>query len=471
VKRGGILPLIQMACSVDEKVLHAGVEALSNLALSDDNKLTIVERGGLEPLITMARNPRGQLRAEAAIAVGYLAPENEELRVLADQVRKVQEQYEEAKASVQELEDKLDTSEADKYALAGEIDKLRNKLYDVMRQSAIRKMKGIVSEWKRKQKQMGFDMFSQAVEDRKIEKQQEALEATIADLEEQLEEQKKSWAEYVNANSNQVDEVYKQQAALKCRVVMKEISNRRMCAMFYFWASKCADKRAFAGATHAAHNKTLYAELTKLKDKLDNTSDSKKRSSLEKQIKTMEKMIENDSTLKEQDELQKMETQCDEAMASQNQAMAEVELMRDKIKKQACITLLKQAKHVWDECGTPGHFARWKEMWFKRKTGVRMDEDEQADGDGEAPASAQALRKVAKLQWLVREMKQEREEMWSEMASLMAMLREFENDKVSLHKELQGLGGQVTLMEEERQMLGLNMDRMNDRVDEHIAGQ
>ena len=78
-----------------------------------------------------------------------------------------------------------------------------------------------------------------------------------------------------------------------------------------------------------------------------------------------------------------------------------------------------------------GYFALWKGVWFKRKTAVRMDDD-----DPEAPSSGAvdelAVRKISKLQWLVREMKQERDEMWSEMASLMAMLREFEAEKVQL---------------------------------------
>jgi len=229
------------------------------------------------------------------------------------------------------------------------------------------------------------------------------------------------------------------------------------------------EKRFFSQATSAGHNKTLYAELAKLKDKRTDAKDRKTMASLDQQIATMEKMIESDSTLQGIDEDQ-MEQELDVARGKENEALAEMEFIKDKIKKQACISILKLVKFMSDELGPPGYFALWKGVWFKRKTAVRMDDD-----DPEAPSSGAvdelAVRKISKLQWLVREMKQERDEMWSEMASLMAMLREFEAEKASLQSQLTELNKHVSRIEEERQMLCAGMEKMNDRVDQYVAGQ
>ena len=277
----------------------------------------------------------------------------------------------------------------------------------------------------------------------------------------------------MNANSNQVDEVYKQQAALKCRVVLKEIGNRRLCALFYSWKSICTEKKFFASASHAGQNKTLYAELAKLKDKRDRATDRKAAESLNKQIKTMEKMIENDSSLREQGEVDGLEDALHLAGKKDQVMSAELEFLKDKLKKQACSSVMKIVKLLTDKAGPPGYFEHWKTVWFKRKTGAQMDA---VEGDSTVSAtpigvgSDDAVRKISKLQWLVREMKQERDEMWGEMASLMASLREFETDKAALQEQLQTLGNQVGSMDEERQIITNGMANMNEKVDQYVAG-
>ena len=60
--------------------------------------------------------------------------------------------------------------------------------------------------------------------------------------------------------------------------------------------------------------------------------------------------------------------------------------------------------------------------------------------------------------------------MWTEMASLMAMLREFEADKSALQTQVGDLNVQVGKLNEDRQVVTLGIEKMNDKVDQYIAG-
>ena len=159
----------------------------------------------------------------------------------------------------------------------------------------------------------------------------------VQELGDQLEDQKASWAEYVNSNTNQVDEVYKQQAALKISSVTKQVSVRRMCASFYFWKSIITDKKYFADATAAGQNKTLYGELMKLRAKRAEATDAKEQAALMKQIATLEKMIKKDSTIGGDEEKEEMEKNLVASREREMKQEMEMEMIRDKLKKQACI--------------------------------------------------------------------------------------------------------------------------------------
>ena len=49
-----------------------------------------------------------------------------------------------------------------------------------------------------------------------------------------------------------------------------------------------------------------------------------------------------------------MEQELDVARGKENEALAEMEFIKDKIKKQACISILKLVKFMSDELGPPG---------------------------------------------------------------------------------------------------------------------
>lgn len=471
VKAGGLDPVIKMASAADVEVKMAGVKALSNLARFEQNKVRIGERQGLNPLMAVARDPKsGELRSAAAMAVGFLSAENEELHVLADEVTHVKSDLAASGTRIDSLENELDTSEADKYALAGEIDKLRNKLFDVMRQSAIRKMKGIVSEWKRRMKQIAFDMFSEAVRYAVTEREKDELRKEIAELGEQLEEQKASWAEYVNSNTNQVDAVYKQQAALKICSVSKQITTQRSCAAFYWWKAICTDKKYFADATNAGHNKTLHAELARLKALLADETDDRQRKKLSKSISDLQRIISQDSSMKKSDNIQGMEHELHESREREQKYEMEMEMIKDKLKKQACVQIMKQMQDVFSKKGAAGYFLHWKGVWVHQKNKTDMDADEPA-GDGSGVASGVGARKISKLQWLVQEMQGERDDMWREMNSLMGTLRQFETEKTQLITQLTELQGEQGKLTEECMLVRRDCEGLSQKVDQTVEGR
>lgn len=472
VKRGGLIPIVEMASSTDSKVQSAGVQCLANLARFQHNKLSIAERGGMDPLMRMARDPKGsELRAAAAMAVGYLSAQNEELYVLADEVNKTKTALSTSTEQIGKLEDELDTSEADKYALAGEIDKLRNKLFDVMRQSAIRKMKGIVNDWRRRMKKVAFDMFIAAVDAAVHNRDKELLKGENADLLERLEEQKASWAEYVNSNTNQVDEVYKQQAALKISSVMKQVVAKRFCACFFSWRSLCVDKKYFANATSQGQNKTLFAEVAKLKSRRVDVTDPRQLASIDQQISTIEKMIAKDTTIHSTEEHEGLQNELHDSKARAVQQELETEMIKDKLKRQACTQVMKTMKQIFQSRGPPGYFAHWRGVWLQRKMKVNMDGEDRSGGFLSAATSDQHMRKISKLQWLVREMKGERDDMWSEMNGLMATLRQFEKEREQLLGQLHMLQEQHTKVAEDVMVARKECTALSVKVDQTVEGK
>jgi hypothetical protein len=422
--------------------------------------------------MAVARDPKsGELRASAAMAVGFLSAENEELHVLADEVTRVKSTLASQQARTDSLEDELDTSEADKYALAGEIDKLRNKLFDVMRQSAIRKMKGIVNEWRRRMKQIAFDLFSEAVKSAVSEREKDQLRRQIADTMEQLEEQKASWAEYVNSNTNQVDAVYKQQAALKISSVSKQISTQRCCAAFYYWKSIVTDKKYFADATNAGHNKTLHAELARLQTLLAEEVDERQRKKLGKSISDLQRLISQDSSIKQNDNVQGIQHQLQESQDREQKYEMEMEMIKDKLKKQACVQIMKQMQHIFQQKGIPGYFGHWKGVWVHQKGKVNMDADEGEGASGNSVDGGASMRKISKLQWLVQEMQGERDDMWREMNSLMATLRQFETEKGQLIDQLTGLQAEQGKLSEECMLVRTDCEKLGLKVDRTVEGK
>eukprot|EP00656_Telonema_subtile_P054608 TRINITY_DN8206_c0_g1_i1.p1 TRINITY_DN8206_c0_g1~~TRINITY_DN8206_c0_g1_i1.p1 ORF type:complete len:923 (+),score=297.45 TRINITY_DN8206_c0_g1_i1:250-3018(+) len=467
VKRGGLIPIVEMASSTDAQVQAAGVRCLSNLAKYPQNKLLISDRGGMDPLMRMARNPKElELRAAAAMAVGYLSAENEELYVLAEEVNKSNSSLSDTREQISKLEDDLDTSEADKYALAGEIDKLRNKLFDMMRQSAIRKMKGIVNEWRTRMKKIAFDMFMQAVTDAVHARDKQLLRGENADLLERLEEQKASWAEYVNSNTNQVDEVYKQQAALKISCVVKQVTAKRQCACYYYWASLVSSKKSAAAVTSNNQDQTLFAELAKLKSRRVDVKDRKQIASIDKQIVSLEAMLAKSGSMQEEGMVDQLHTSRQQAVAQE----LETEMIKDKLKRHACTQVMKTLKAIFDSRGPVGLFAHWRGVWLQRKLKVNMDEDDRG-GVMSAAASDQHTRKISKLQWLVREMKGERDDMWSEMNGLMATLRQFEKEREQLLSQLHALQEQHTKVAEDVTLARKECTSLSVKVDQTVEGK
>ena len=109
-------------------------------------------------------------------------------------------------------------------------------------------------------------------------------------------------------------------------------------------------------------------------------------------------MIENDSSLKEMDQLGQMEGALDEARQKEQESNAEMEYLKDKIKKQACTSVLKIVKLISDKAGAPGYFAHWKSIWVKGKTGVKMDDDDEDASSGSGGVmNDEAIRKISKL--------------------------------------------------------------------------